>query len=234
MISVFFFPYFVPMSVRSSVTARWASLDRGAKIEIVLSFLFRLSMLVGLVATILRFQWPMVFVIFLGLLSTFLPSLLQKNFFRNLPSEFELLFTLFVYGSFYLGEHEGFYGKFWWWDKVLHSGSGIGLGLVGFLFLYSFYTKGTLQISPFLIALFSFTFALALGALWEIFEFSMDQIFSTNMQTSGIVDTMWDLIMDALGALSMSIIGYLHLQHCLYKRDKGIVHGLIHRLIMPS
>ena len=88
--------------------------------------------------------------------------------------------------------------------------------------------------SPLLIALFSFTFSLALGALWEIFEFSMDQIFLTNMQTSGVVDTMWDLIADALGAFSMSVIGFLHLKHCHGEEKRGIAHGLIHRLIMPS
>jgi len=40
----------------------------------------------------------------------------------------------------------------------------------------------------------------SIGALWEVFEFGMDQIFGMNMQKSGLVDTMGDLIVDAIGA----------------------------------
>jgi hypothetical protein len=43
-------------------------------------------------------------------------------------------------------------------------------------------------------------FAVAVGAVWEIFDFSMDEPFGTDMQKamfgdpSGLTDTMWDLI----------------------------------------
>jgi hypothetical protein len=53
---------------------------------------------------------------------------------------------------------------------------------------------------------------MALGAVWEIFEYGMDQIFGLNMQKSGLQDTMWDLIVDALGALLTSVIGYIYLK----------------------
>ena len=50
-----------------------------------------------------------------------------------------------------------------------------------------------------------------MGALWEILEFAIDQTFGTTMQKSGLVDTMWDLIVDGLGALTISILGYGYL-----------------------
>src|SRR5690606_28694535 len=71
---------------------------------------------------------------------------------------------------------------------------------------------GNLGLRPSFVALFAFTFSLSLGALWEIFEFGMDQIFGLNMQKSGLVDTMWDLIVDTLGAATISIMGYFHLK----------------------
>ena len=37
-------------------------------------------------------------------------------------------------------------------------------------------------------------FAITIGALWEVFEFGMDQLFGLNMQKSGLLDTMGDLI----------------------------------------
>jgi hypothetical protein len=64
---------------------------------------------------------------------------------------------------------------------------------------------------PGFVALFAFMFAVGLGALWEIFEFGMDSLFGLNMQKSGLVDTMWDLIVDVAGALVISILGYGYL-----------------------
>lgn len=64
------------------------------------------------------------------------------------------------------------------------------------------------------VALFAFVFAVAVGTFWEIFEFAVDQVFGTTMQKpmlgdpSGLTDTMWDLIVDALGALVISAFGW--------------------------
>ncbi|MGH7573673.1 MAG: hypothetical protein ACREM1_00880, partial [Longimicrobiales bacterium] len=44
--------------------------------------------------------------------------------------------------------------------------------------------------------------------LWEIFEFGMDQVFGLNMQKSGLVDTMWDLIVNVIGAGAIALLGY--------------------------
>jgi hypothetical protein len=57
-------------------------------------------------------------------------------------------------------------------------------------------------------------FALGMGTLWEIFEFAMDRLWGMNMQKamlgdpSGLTDTMWDLIVDAVGAGGIAILGY--------------------------
>lgn len=50
---------------------------------------------------------------------------------------------------------------------------------------------------------------MAIGGIWEIFEFAMDQVFGMNMQKSGLIDPMWDLIVDALGPLFSVTTGYL-------------------------
>ena len=68
-----------------------------------------------------------------------------------------------------------------------------------------------ISMSPFFVALFSFCFAIMCGVFWEIFEFSLDQIFGTNTQRSGLVDTMWDLIVDTIGGFAAALIGYFYL-----------------------
>ncbi|MFT5142204.1 MAG: hypothetical protein ACI80V_001748 [Rhodothermales bacterium] len=65
--------------------------------------------------------------------------------------------------------------------------------------------------SPEFVALFAFMFSVGCGALWEIFEFGMDATFEMNMQKSGLVDTMWDLIVDAIGAGAIAVMGYRYL-----------------------
>ena len=95
---------------------------------------------------------------------------------------------------------------------MIHSFSAIMMALIAFMIIFSFYQAHKVVFAAHFAAIFSFTFALGLGALWEIFEFSMDSFFGLNMQKSGLIDTMWDLIMDALGALLVSIIGYFYMK----------------------
>jgi uncharacterized membrane protein YjdF len=86
------------------------------------------------------------------------------------------------------------------------------LGFVGFLIVYILYTEKRIKTTPRFVMLFSFCFAVAIGALWEIVEFTIDSSLGWNMQKSGLVDTMWDLIVDAIGAFVVSLSGYFYLK----------------------
>jgi len=80
------------------------------------------------------------------------------------------------------------------------------------------------SLSPFFVALFSFCFALSCGAVWEVYEFVFDGLLGLNMQkfitASGEVltghnalhDTMTDIIVDAMAALLIAVIGYSRLK----------------------
>lgn len=144
---------------------------------------------------------------------TLLPTLLGRRFSLHIPAEFEALTVVFVFASLFLGEVRGYYLRFWWWDIVLHVSSGFLLGILGFLLVYVLNEREdlSLDLNPGFVAFFAFLFALGLGTVWEIFEFGMDQIFGLRMQ-KGLVDTMWDLIVDAAGAFVIAILGYGYLQ----------------------
>lgn len=146
---------------------------------------------------------------------TLIPLLLSKRFRVHIPPEFEVLAVIFIYASLFLGEVHGYYVRYWWWDALLHTGSGFLLGMTGFLLVHILNEMENinLHMKPGFVALFSFMFAVGAGAIWEIFEFSMDQIFGSNMQKSGLVDTMWDLIVDTLGALFISLLGWAYLKN---------------------
>lgn len=164
--------------------------------------------------------WLTAAMTFLILLLTLAPVLMFRRFEVFIPSEFKLLATLFIFASLFLGEVQGYYTRFWWWDLVLHTASGFLLGIVGFLLVYILNEKKSLRfhMTPGFVALFAYMFALGIGAMWEIVEFTMDQWFGTDMQKamlgdpSGLTDTMWDLIVDALGAGAIAILGYGYLK----------------------
>ncbi len=182
------------------------------------SYLMRILMAIAFFKALFEQSWMVLFLCSLALILTFAPYFFRRRYNILIPAEFEIIFVLFIYTSIILGEVHGYYTRFWWWDVLLHTVSGITIGFIGFMIMYIFYFKNILHTSALMIAVFSFSFALALGAIWEIVEFTIDSLLGFNMQKSGLVDTMWDLIVDAAGALFTSIIGYIYV-----KFNKGFI-----------
>lgn len=157
-------------------------------------------------------HWSNLFVTFVALLLTILPIVFSDRYKIRLPNTFLVGIALFVFGTLFLGEIFDFYERFWWWDLVLHGTSAVGFGVFGFLFVFYLFEGDRYAAPPWALGMIAFCFALAMGALWEIFEFAMDQIFGLNMQKSGLVDTMTDLIVDTVGALIGAISGFFWLK----------------------
>lgn len=192
---------------------KWGEKDLAERAHHVTVLFIRLTLVIAGASAVVNFRWMILFVSIAVFSLTFLPAIFERRYKIDLPIEFELIAVVFIYASLFLGEVHGYYTRFWWWDIILHSGSAVALGFIGFTILYVLHKNDKLKGSAGLIALFSFFFALGIGALWEIFEFAMDQIFGFNMQKSGLIDTMWDLIVDAGGALIASVAGYFFLKN---------------------
>jgi len=178
------------------------------------SLILKTLLLIGAIALFMTRQYQAMMETLIILSITFLPIVLHARFQVKIPHEFETLAILFVCLSLFFGEVLDFYNRYWWWDIVLHTSSGFLLGITGFLLVYVLNEDEAidLDLTPGFISMFAFMFAMGLGALWEIFEYTMDELFGLNMQKSGLRDTMWDLIVDAIGALLISLMGYKYLQ----------------------
>ena len=162
----------------------------------------------------------------LGLFVMTLPSIINRRFSIQIPSFVELLFYIFLYCAIYLGEVRSFYYLIPFWDTILHAFSGAMLGALGFslVSMLNREVSDYVRLSPFFVALFAFSFALAFGSIWEIYEFSMDTIFKTNMQkymtyeglvligSEALKDTMKDIIVDSLSAFFVSVLGYFQIR----------------------
>ncbi len=200
------------------------------RIYFIILNLIRISLIIAFFGAIFSEEWIILFVAVFTFILTYLPYIVERRYNINIPIEFEFISVAFIYGALFLGEAHGYYTKYWWWDLVLHAGSAIAIGFLGFSILYILYKGKKVEAKPFLLAVFSFFFALGIGALWEIFEFAMDQVFGFNMQRSGLIDTMWDLIVDAAGALLVSLGGFLYLK----KKEAFIFTGIMKRFVKDN
>ena len=134
-------------------------------------------------------EWTTVFISFVTLgISLYAISLSRRTSIR-VPASFLTATIVFVYATLFLGEVGDFYERFWWWDVVLHTGSAIGFGLIGAAVLILLFRQGKVQASPLVVSVFVFAFAVAVGVVWEIFEFAMDSflIYQCKRVDSGIL-----------------------------------------------
>ncbi|MCD4771588.1 hypothetical protein K8R30_04220 [archaeon] len=158
-------------------------------------------------------EWVYVFISLIALIPVIYPRGRMTMRGVSFSNGLNLFILLFVYAAIFLGELHQFYVRFWWWDILLHSFSAIVLGLLGFSIVYFLNSEDRCpNLSPLFVAIFGFSFSIMIGVLWEIFEFSVDYFLGFNMQKSGVVDTMTDLIVNGLGALVVSCWGYLSLK----------------------
>ena len=182
--------------------------DTAQKLNSVFSWAIWASLLLAMAGELVARDWGGLMVAIVIAIVIWLPVALPERFNITVPKPFIIATIAFLYASLFLGEFGDFYEKFWWWDALLHSFSAFAFGLLGIIIILIIHRRGQVVASPFVLAVFAFCFALSIGALWEVVEFIIDQTFDTNMQKSGLMDTMWDLIVDSAGALISAVIGY--------------------------
>ena len=171
-----------------------------------------------------RGEWGTVFSSLLTVMLVFYTSHVDQNYDIHVPRVAVIAIVLFLVGSLFLGEVFDFYERFWFWDVLLHCISAAGFALIAGIYMIVLFGKESTNASPRVIAFFALCVAVAIGAVWEIFEFAMDQLFGLNMQKSGLVDTMWDLIIDTGGAMVAAISVYVYL---VYKKPMDPLSEII-------
>ncbi len=146
----------------------------------------------------------------------------------------------FLGAAVLLGEMLNVYDKFWWWDDMLHGSSGLIFGLIGLFIMFAVNKRTDMRINAFFVAMFVACFAMAMGVLWEIYEFTLDVAFKTTMQqwnmgsqaivigkdyqSMGLRDTMSDLITATIGALVASAISFY-----AFSRKRPVVRHVMRR-----
>lgn len=162
----------------------------------------------------------------LGCIVITIPGRVEKKFHVHIPSHMMIPFVIFLYCAIFLGEVRSYYYRFVGWDTVLHFFSAGMLATLAYsiVSILNRSDQVPVSLSPGFLALFAFCFAVAAGAIWEIYEFTGDSLLGMNMQKwrteagvplvgqAALADTMKDIIVDVLGAGIISLSGYFSMK----------------------
>ena len=204
-------------------------LDIAERVELIVSYLLQFVILVtAFVYGFYYEEWGNALLILGILFLSLLPAIIRRSTRVHLPVEFDLITIVFIFFALYLGDLHSYYTYFWWWDVVLHTSSGFLFGIGGFvlIFVLNEERKIHLNLKPAFVAVFGFVFALALGAMWEMLEFLLDALLGIGWQPS-LDDTMWDLIVDTIGAGIIATLGYFYMK----RGDFFVFDRMIHKFV---
>jgi hypothetical protein len=103
-----------------------------------------------------------------------------------------------------VGSYFNLYDAFWWFDKILHAYAMFAYTLVAGLFAYGVVLTGGREHRFLLVAVIG-GLGLAMGVVWEVWEWLYDQMVRPNA-ILGKTDTITDLIVDFLGGVAAGYV----------------------------
>ncbi|HBP63726.1 MAG TPA: hypothetical protein DD730_05540 [Desulfosporosinus sp.] len=189
-------------------------INQKSKLSVGIAMLFVTILLVTAFLSIATRQWKNVYLSLLAMVGLSLPFIITyiaNRKYLELPSSFQSITLVFVFLALYLGEIGNFYQVFWWWDLLLHAIFGSYAVIIALHSIKGIIRKeqDTTDRRFTLFALiFSFSFSIALGTLWEMCEFAADYLFKSSMVKGGLDDTYTDLLIKIAAAFITAIIYY--------------------------
>lgn len=144
----------------------------------------------------------------LAIIPVFLgPWLIKKILKYDMCELLKFCYYIFVLMGLILGSILNFYKLFPGFDKFTHFISGIISSIASLIFLKK--AKLLKGKQPFWFSiLFVICFSLAIASIWEFFEFFCDKLTKADAQyvkTTGVDDTMLDMLVAFLGSILFSI-----------------------------
>jgi hypothetical protein len=199
----------------------------------IASYILRILSILLLIVSILRMDWIWVFACSMAIVVSFVPTILKRDYQITLPWILDLLLAsalLLHVGGGVLNAYHTIPG----YDHITHFVSGVLIAFLAFVIIYilDVYWDG-LHMEMHAMAFVVVIFTMAMGVVWELFEWSLDLLLGTQGQW-GLDDTMMDLLIDTTAGIFVAVIGVR-----LVKRGKlveftkefgeQIDRGIIHR-----
>ncbi len=156
------------------------------------------------------------------------------SFIEEVPPLSQTMLNIVIFLGIVVGSYGKVFENVMFFDKFMHIMTGLGCAIFAYDFAVIIQRKKG-ECAATLAAIFSIMFALSLAVCWEFYEFLMDTLHGTNLQLTkegvdtamydlskyrgeygylGLVDTMTDMMMNAIGG----IVGMIFM---IVLRNKG-------------
>lgn len=173
-------------------------LKRKSRATLITYAVIRLLIIAVIIRSITAGNSENVFTCLLSLFLLYLPSIIERKLEMRLPTALEITVVVFIFASEILGEIACFYVTVPFWDKAMHTVSGFIYAAVGYSMadILNRDHRISFQLSPVFLAVVAFCFSMTIGALWEIFEFSVDTLFQKDMQKDTVLHEITSVALD--------------------------------------
>jgi len=104
------------------------------------------------------------------------PAVFTHNRITIIPLEIKLVFFIFIFLQFVIGEARDFYTEVPYYDKFVHTMGGVMVGFIGLMIVYTAHVYGKLKASLPVMAMLIILVSVGFGGLWEIVEYLSDRI----------------------------------------------------------
>ena len=105
----------------------------------------------------------------------FVPMIVERIFNIKFPAFFNISLYVFFIFAVFIGTFMDIYSVFRHWDTILHGFSAVLFGILSMCLVCAWF-KNREDISPVFLLIFAFCFSLAIEAVWEIYEYTVDAI----------------------------------------------------------
>ncbi|MEW6062871.1 MAG: hypothetical protein AB1571_00670 [Nanoarchaeota archaeon] len=190
------------------------------KINTIISWLMKVVIIWLLLVFLYKKDYPLALSAFISIIVFLMPAVIERNYKINLPWIFDILIItpLFIH---ILGITYKWYNNLYF-SSFSHFIGTIIIALLGFMIPFTLNATGKIKLSIKMIMFFTIIFSIAIGAVWEIAEFSSDVFLETKSQPSN-TDTMLDLLFDALSGVVTAFIGAWYIKKIPPHRLNNII-----------
>lgn len=136
-----------------------------------------------------------------------IPKIARKLFKIRITSFMELVYICFIFLAQFLGSVVNLYNTIWWYDLFAHFISGVLTSFLALAILGWFKTYK--ENNKLFNTIFMICFTLAIACIWEFLEFGAFNILGMDVQhhlTTGVFDTMQDMLVAFLGGVIVAVI----------------------------
>ena len=135
------------------------------------------------------------------IVSTLILGIVNKKVNKLLDNSIYINLVIFIMVASLLGSCFKFY-SINHYDDFLHLYSGVLSCNIAYLIIRYFNNEENIKmVNKVFVIIFLFMFTMGVASLWEIMEFSLDNILGTHTQIGGLEDTMIDMVDALIGAI---------------------------------